>query len=146
MADLWLTPVKETGAAGTISLGGERIRLGGGEPWGTLRGKLQQLHPRLVPLFKANMLLGDEADADDSCGAAAIDLRLDDGESILLGAGGLPASHCALSFFDRLLSPAQSLQVLERLESSGASSDERHLAQTIVEWLKAGSAVIVLQD
>lgn len=148
MAELWLTPVTETGPDGTLTLGGDRIRVDADAAWAAFRAKLQRLHPRLVPLFKANMLLGEEADeTDGSCGASAADLRLDSGEPIVLGAGGLPASHCALSFFDRLLAPSQSLQLLERLapEPEGSGPESR-LHAAIAEWLGQGCAVVVLQD
>jgi|GEM_PF-2045875 len=106
MARYWLTPVT---AKEPLTLGAGRLICEPQEELERLRELLAGLHPRLLPLFKASLLPGDDADA---CGSEEAEPDWAGGRDIRFDGLPLTLSHCGEAFIDRLLSPREALALL----------------------------------
>ncbi|MFC5450213.1 hypothetical protein [Paenibacillus aestuarii] len=138
MTKYWLTPIVNRSP---LLVGRERIVC---EPLAELE-KLREiangLHPRLLPMFKASMLLSDDPDV---CGAEADELELASEDDIVFDGTVLHLSHCAEAFLDRLLTIRETQGLVYQL----AANSERLQSwkQLWLSWLDAGWAVILLRE
>ena len=138
----WLMPIVHNDP---LTLGRERISLQVTDKIASFRIKLSAIHPRLLPMFKANLLLSDDPDV---CGSVDIpDLQLNEhhNRDIVLQSPTLPISHCAEAFFDRLLSPNEAVKLLEA-DSHSWTSEEGHLISVMLNWYRNGHAVFLLAE
>lgn len=138
----WMIPIVHNDP---LTLGRERISLQVTEATASFRHKITALHPRLLPMFKANLLLSDDPDL---CGGIDIpDLQLMEyhNHDIILQAPALPISHCAEAFFDRLLKPDEAVRILESTSQSW-SSEEEHTISVMLSWYRNGYTVFLLAE
>lgn len=152
MGTLWLTSAAVQ-ADGAVVLGADRIALDEAPALAAFRGKLHRLHPWLLPFIKADSLASEDDDGD-ACGGGTAAFHLDGAEPIALGGEAMPLSHCGQSFFDRLPSPAATLErlrpALEAQAVNGAdrfdSPYERELLTAMERWLSGEAAVILIKE
>ncbi|MCD1261534.1 hypothetical protein B5M42_022280 [Paenibacillus athensensis] len=143
MARYWLTPVT---AKEPLTLGGERLVCEPQAELERLREQLAKLHPRLLPMFKASLLPGDEE--AEACGDEAAEPDWGGGDDIRFDGVSLMLSHCAEAFIDRLLSPREALTLLDEAGAEGEEvfvSSARWLG-VMRQWLAAGCEVILLRE
>jgi len=138
MTRYWLTPiVKRT----PLQLGGGRIVCEPLAELEKLREEAHGLYPRLLPMFKASMLLSDE---EDACGSEEVELELASEEDIVFDGSVFQVSHCAEAFLDRMLTNREARAWVDQL----AANSERlqDWKQMWLRWLDAGWDVILLRE
>ncbi|MBP1992821.1 hypothetical protein [Paenibacillus eucommiae] len=141
MPRYWLTPVL---GRSPLRLGAERIL---GQPLGefeAFRQMMHGLHPRLLPLFKADLLLSDD---EELCGSN-MDVQLDLSEAgeLIFNGEPLHLSHCGEAFLDRLLrnEEAAALLLLDKGDLwTDAQLGWKHIC---IEWLQRGWSIIILRE
>src|SRR5690348_11757074 len=98
MAAFWLTPIIKReplvfGAARFSCLLTELF---------SFREKLQRFNTRLLPLFKANLLLSDDIYEDDTggaaCGSSTAAFSMSGGHELIFDGSPYLLSHCAKAF------------------------------------------------
>jgi hypothetical protein len=152
MSQFWLTPVT---IAPFVVLGDERTKVAGAA-WEAFRRRLNAVHPRLLPLFKARLLPGDSGgqlgEADEaggagtgaSCGAAAHALELGVPGAIAFDGTLFTLSHCGEAFFARLLLPREALWLAEPLAGGALTGQERGWLDAMCRWWRQERFVILL--
>ncbi|CAG7620365.1 hypothetical protein ACFQI7_05820 [Paenibacillus allorhizosphaerae] len=151
MANLWLVPVRWDGTE--AELHSERLLLEPEEHKERLLRAVQAVHPRLLLLFKAALLLDDEA--ADACGVAELPFALEQGGGIRLAAADAltdraagseplwPLSHCAEAYLHRLIAPAEAEQLMAAVN---AEPDIQPWIQAMRNWFGQGLHVILLRE
>lgn len=146
MSHFWLTPVT---TAPFVVLGDEREKVGGAA-WEAFRRRLGAVHPRLVPLFKSQLLAADEGEAAHSgagigavCGGAD-GFELDIPGPIAFDGSFYTLSHCGEAFFDRLLDPEDALPLAESLVDEALTEPERSWLDAMCRWWRQGRFVVLL--
>lgn len=143
MTSYWLTPIE---SYSPLILGAERIHcvpLAALESFRELAGRM---HPRLLPMFKASLLLSDD---EELCGSDLVDLDLSQSEAIAFDGKPFHLSHCGEAFLDRLLSKEEVLKLVGTLELGDLEGDAVHLSmwrQEWLKWLESGCDVILLRE
>ncbi|RTE07706.1 hypothetical protein [Paenibacillus whitsoniae] len=134
----WFTPITHYEP---LVLGAERLRLADDDALAALRTWAGARHPRLLPMFKASLLLSDD---EDFCG-------LDDAEFVLSAEGaivfdGKPfhLSHCAEAFLDRLLTRPEVLELLAAANDWPKEHEE--LVQLWRQWVEAGFDLVLFRE
>jgi hypothetical protein len=146
MAHFWLTPLisKEP-----LVLGADRFKCLPVTELALFRQALDAVHPWLLPLFKANLLLNDGL--DDSCGIDGDELTLSLAEAEDIVFDGMPyeLSHCADNFLERLLKIEQTQHALVE---AGASKEGIWTPSQLLwlahmsKWLADGKEVIIIRE
>jgi hypothetical protein len=146
MAHFWLTPVvsKEP-----LILGADRLKCLPVAELALFRQAMDVVHPWLLPLFKANLLLSDGI--DDTCGIDDVELTLSlaEAEDIVFDGNPYVLSHCADNFLERLLKIEQTQR---GLEEAGAANKELWSAPQqlwldhMIKWLAASKEVIIVRE
>ncbi|MDD9270002.1 hypothetical protein ACFPES_23375 [Paenibacillus sp. GCM10023248] len=143
MTSYWLTPVV---SGSPLVLGAERIRCTPQEALDSLRELAGRKHPRLLPLFKASLLLSDD---EELCGSEVMDLDLSISEAIVFDGAPFHLSHCGEAFLNHLLSREQALQLVSEWELNTEEEGSVHYRSWIREWrrwLATGYDVILLRE
>jgi hypothetical protein len=141
----WLTPVK---ALSPVTLGGERIKIGG-EDAETFRRAMHAIHPRLLLSFKSALLLSDD---EDMCGTQEDEgaLVLESDGPIVFGDGFLQLSHCGEAFLDRLPNPAEAAALLSAAKPYLKAALRRppidSWLETAAAWWAQGYRVMLLKE
>ncbi|MFC0216322.1 hypothetical protein ACFFK0_28395 [Paenibacillus chartarius] len=141
MPQLWLCPIRTDEP---VTIGADRMTVEADSPeWMTFRQSLHAVHPRLLPLFKADLLLADDEDGREACGGreedAAVSLAAG-GEIVLDERHDMPLSHCAEAFLDRLLTPQEALS----LWASAAQPPQGVWSELLLAWWGRGLSPILL--
>jgi hypothetical protein len=151
MANIWLVPVEWDGFSAMLRQ--ERLPLHPPEHRERFLTSMQRVHSRLLLLFKAAMLLDDEA--AEACGVGKLPFSLGHEESIrLVVARGLskapteeipawPLSHCGEAYLNRLLTPAETAELLA---SARVEPEALSWLQAMEGWLRQGLQVILLRE
>ncbi|WP_248926630.1 hypothetical protein [Paenibacillus hamazuiensis] len=145
MPAYWLTPVRATSAG--VLFGKERTVLEPSREAELFRQKLHEVHPRLLPMFKANLLLSDEAILQ--CGVDELPFELGNGEDICFAEveAALKLSHCAEAFMDRLLAASEGEMLCRRaLEPDTWVNPLGEWLGLMLGWFEAGFQVILLRE
>jgi hypothetical protein len=146
MAHFWLTPVlsKEP-----LILGAERLKCLPVAELTLFRQAMDAVHPWLLPLFKANLLLSDSL--DDSCGMDddELTLSLAEAEDIVFDGKPYVLSHCADNFLERLLKIEQTQ--LGLVEAGAVNEELWTVSQQLWlehmrKWLAAHKEVIIIRE
>jgi hypothetical protein len=146
MAHFWLTPLvsKEP-----LILGAERFKCLPVTELALFRQALDTVHPWLLPLFKANLLINDGL--DDSCGIDGDELTLSlaEAEDIVFDGKPYELSHCADNFLERLLKIEQTKLAL--IEAGAAdkerwTSHQQHWLEHMSKWLAEDMEVIIIRE
>jgi hypothetical protein len=146
MAHFWLTPLisKEP-----LILGAARIKCLPVAELNAFRQTLDAIHSWLLPLFKANLLLGD--DLDDACGIddEELTLSLAEAEDIVFDGQPYVLSHCADNFLERLLTVEQTKRGL--IEAGSGNNElwtpaQQEWLRYMAEWLAAHQEVIIVRE
>jgi hypothetical protein len=146
MAHFWLTPVvsKEP-----LILGAERLKCLPVAELALFRQAMDAVHPWLLPLFKANLLLSEGL--DDSCGLDSDELTLSlaEAEDIVFDGKPYVLSHCADNFLERLLKIEQTQLGLAEADAANKElwtvSQQLWLEQ-MIKWLAANKEVIIIRE
>jgi hypothetical protein len=128
MAHFWLTPVM---SKEPLILGADRLKCLPVDELALFRQAMDTVHPWLLPLFKANLLLSDGL--DDGCGidGEELTLSLAEAEDIVFDGEPFILSHCADHFLERLLKIEQTQQGLIE-----AGADDKELwTRAQLDWL-----------
>ncbi|WP_409341284.1 hypothetical protein [Paenibacillus sp. MBLB4367] len=152
MANFWLTPVTNDDK---LIVRAERLLCAPLFELNAFRERLSAVHARLLLLFKANLLPGD--DDEDACGTEDAFIPLDGGLDIAFDGDPLELSHCAQAFFDRLPSARECLQWLEQCpgvgdgaavnrNDAGWSPIQLEWLKAMIAWLQSGYQVILLRE
>jgi hypothetical protein len=146
MAHFWLTPVM---SKEPLILGAGRLKCLPVDELVFFRQALDAVHPWLLPLFKANLLLSDGL--DDSCGidGEELTLSLAEAEDIVFDGEPFVLSHCAEHFLERLLKIEQTQQGL--IEVGAADQQLWTPAQLdwlafMTKWLALHKEVILIRE
>jgi hypothetical protein len=142
MARFWLTPVT---AWSPLMFGEQRILCEDQAAFHDWRQSLYAVNPRLLPLFKAGLLLSD-GEEDDEALSCGIDDELIDwasGKAIVFDGQPLHLSHCGEAFLDRLLQPKDALALLV---NANIEVQDQIWSPLFTEWLLQGWSVIVLKE
>ncbi|TVY09625.1 hypothetical protein [Paenibacillus cremeus] len=153
MAHFWLVPVQWSGTEAQLL--SERLLLEQSERRERFVSGLQSIHPRLLLVFKAALLLSDEVSA--ACGVEELpfllaqegDIRLIAEEQYEYYASSYeevsawPLSHCAEAYLNRLLSPQAAFVLLEQAQ---LEEDSTPWLQAMEGWLRQGLQVILLRE
>jgi hypothetical protein len=146
MAHFWLTPVvnKEP-----LILGAERLKCSPVAELTLFRQAMDAVHPWLLPLFKANLLLSDGL--DDSCGMDGDELTLSlaEAEDIVFDGKPYLLSHCADHFLERLLKIEHTqLGLVEAGAANKAlwTASQQLWLEHMSKWLAAGKEVIIIRE
>lgn len=131
MVRYWLTPVT---LGETVDLSAERIPLDASDAE-ALRAQAAKGHPRLLPSFKAALLVEG---ADGACGPGDAELDLARPSDVAL-VGAFALSHCGEAFLDRLLSPEEALAAAATLPDDAALERAR-------DWWRRGYRVMMLKE
>jgi hypothetical protein len=110
-----------------------------------LRSELNLTHPRLLPMFKASLLLSED---EESCGSDA-ELHWLSGEELIFDGRPLMLSHCAEAFMDHVLSSKEALNLLEKAVGSMSftcSLIQEHWVEICKDWLSQGWQVILFRE
>lgn len=142
MVTYWLTPVVDSNP---LRFGADRVACEPIQELEALRAELNRIHPRLLPMFKASLLLSDD---DESCGTD-VELHWRSGEDLIFDGGPLVLSHCAEAFMDHVLSSQEALRLLK--EAAGRipfafSRTQEHWIETCNDWLRLGWQVILFRE
>jgi hypothetical protein len=146
MAIFWLTPVisKEP-----LILGAERLKCLPAAELALFRQAMDAVHPWLLPLFKANLLLSDGL--DDSCGidGEELTLSLAEAEDIVFDGEPFILSHCTENFLERLLKIEQTQ--LGLVEAGAANkelwtSSQQLWLEHMDKWLAEQWEVIIIRE
>ncbi|UJF35110.1 hypothetical protein [Paenibacillus hexagrammi] len=141
MVQYWLTPVK---LKEPVTIGADRICCIQLEELEDFRHKASLQHARLLPLFKADLLLSDD---EDACGSEWEALKLSEEGCIVFDGNLLTLSHCAEAFLDRMLDTKVTQSLVETLlENSSAASVQSIWLHKWLEWLNKGYAVMLLRE
>ncbi|MNI21359.1 hypothetical protein D3C73_748790 [compost metagenome] len=144
MTRYWLTPIIQKEP---LVLGAERICCEPIHVLEPLREAFQDIHPRLLPMFKASLLLSDE---EDLCGDDEAEVDWDSGADIHLDGSPLVLSHCAEAFLDRLLSAIEVKRLLVdfTINDSDKAVNELQMLwiQYMNDWLNHGWEIILLRE
>jgi hypothetical protein len=138
MAHFWLTPVM---SKEPLILGADRLKCLPVDELTLFRRSMDTVHPWLLPLFKANLLLSDGM--DDSCGidGEELTLSLAEAEDIVFNGEPFILSLCADHFLERLLKIEQTQQGLVEL---GAAEKELWTPAQL-DWLAHMSKWLALE-
>jgi hypothetical protein len=146
MAHFWLTPVisKEP-----LILGAERLKCLPVAELALFRQAMDAVHPWLLPLFKANLLLSDGM--DDSCGidGEELTLSLAEAEDIVFDGEPYILSLCADHFLERLLKIEQTQHGL--VEAGAANKElwtpsQQLWLEQMNKWLADQREVIIIRE
>jgi hypothetical protein len=138
----WLTPIVESEP---LRLGSGRIACQPMQELEALRSELNRIHPRLLPMFKASLLLSDD---EESCGSDA-EVHWLSGEDLVFDGKPLMLSHCAEAFMDHVLSSKEALGLLEKAIGSmpfACSLSQEHWVETCKDWLSQKWQVILFRE
>jgi hypothetical protein len=139
----WLTPIVNKSP---LRFGAARICCEPIRELDVFRESAQKLHPRLLPLFKASLLLSDD---EEHCGSELDDLALSDKKEIVFDGNPYHLSHCAEAFLDRLLSLQEAKGLVSSLDVSGLegqSEIHQHWKKQWLLWLESSWDVILLRE
>ncbi|MDF2669201.1 MAG: hypothetical protein K0R67_1507 [Paenibacillus sp.] len=134
-------------------LGVERIQCSHDGELESFRNVLKRTHPRLLMMFKANVLLGEPTESDpsaiqaDRCGTGRLPFSLSDNMPIVFDSSSQSLSSCAEAFIKRLLPLQEAQQLIHAIELEPASPDQhRDWLMTMQTWLNEGKYVILIQE
>lgn len=138
----WLTPII---CREPVIFGADRLCC---EPPGeadALREEAHALHPRLLPMFKASLLLSDD---EELCGSELVEADLAAPGVLAFDGNPLHISYCAEAFLDRLLAPGVSKDLVRELKGGAGGLSDRQLLwkRQWLEWLENGFEVILLRE
>jgi hypothetical protein len=146
MAHFWLTPLI---SKDPLILGADRLKCLPLAELTLFRQAMDAVHPWLLPIFKANLLLNDGL--DDNCGidGEELTLSLAEAEDIVFDGSPYILSHCADNFLERLLKIEQSQRGLQ--EAGAANKKLWTKAQLLwlefmSKWLDAQKEVILIRE
>jgi hypothetical protein len=145
MPRYWLTPIIDRFP---LKLGSERLCC---EPLNELevfRERMQSLHPRLLPMFKASLLLSDD---EEICGSDVLELQWSGENDLVFDGAPFHLSHCAEAFLDRLLSTKEAASMLilgtdEMLSSWEWSTIQLQWLYKWIGWLQQDREVVLLRE
>lgn len=144
MSRYWLTPVLDHAP---LTFGADRLLCEPSQEFEQFRKLLHAVHPMLLPMFKANLLLSDD---EDSCGSEEAVLDLESGDAVIFDGSPFEVSHCAEAFFDRILSAREAKQYLSQLPSGRSeiplTSIRLYWYSQLIKWLDHGWEVILLRE
>ncbi|MFD0692777.1 hypothetical protein ACFQZT_01590 [Paenibacillus sp. GCM10027628] len=143
MTRYWLTPIVNREP---LRFGADRICCDPLEVLDHFRDTAHMLHPRLLPMFKSNLLLSDD---EELCGSEFIELDLSEADDVVFDGNPYYLSHCAEAFLDRLLNVPEVLQMVSTMDLAylEAPFDKQQLwKQQWMAWLKSGWDVILLRE
>ncbi|GGI43384.1 hypothetical protein GCM10008018_01800 [Paenibacillus marchantiophytorum] len=143
MTRFWLTPIK---SYSPLVLGADRMECKPLADLEVLRAQAQEKHPRLLPMYKASLLLSDD---EDVCGSDLIELDLSDSEDVVFNGDPYHLSHCAEAFLDRLLGRQEVwdlVNAIEEEDSSDKLAPQAQWRQLWLQWLESGCDVILLRE
>ncbi|MDB5052297.1 MAG: hypothetical protein JWM44_347 [Bacilli bacterium] len=146
MAHFWLTPLM---SIEPLVLGAERFKCEPELELAELRQKLDAVHPWLLPLFKANLLLADEE--TESCGNdnEELTLSLAEAEDIVFDGQPFVLSHCADNFLERILTIEQTEHLLLAVRNTVNelwTPAQKQWLRRIEEWNAARCEVIIVRE
>lgn len=142
MTRYWLTPIV---GYSPLVLGRERVVVPSGEDLESFRMAASNLHPRLLPMFKASLLLSDD---EDVCGSDLVEFDLTQSGDLVFDGNPFHLSHCAEAFLDRLLPVKEALVFVKKMEESFDPSQGPHGAwsKQWLAWLEAGYELVLLRE
>ncbi|MGG1514901.1 hypothetical protein ABE504_05780 [Paenibacillus oryzisoli] len=138
MTAYWFTPITHYEP---LVLGTERLRLADDEALAALRTWAGARHPRLLPMFKASLLLSDE---EDYCGSDDAEFVLSAEGAIVFDGKPFHLSHCAEAFLDRLLTRREVLELLAA--ANDWSKEHGELIQLWRQWAEAGYDLVLFRE
>jgi hypothetical protein len=146
MAHFWLTPVI---SKDPLILGAERLKCLPVAELALFRQAMDAVHPWLLPLFKANLLLSDGL--DDSCGidGEELTLSLAEAEDIVFDGEPYILSNCADHFLERLLKIEQTQHGLVEAEAANKelwTSSQQLWLEHMNKWLADQREVIIIRE
>ena len=102
-------------------------------------------HPRLLPMFKASLLLSDD---EDICGSELVEFDLTQSDDLVFDGEPFHLSHCAEAFLDRLLPVKEALELVKKMEESVDRSHGHHMAwiKQWIQWLEAGYEMVLIRE
>ncbi|NEW05244.1 hypothetical protein GK047_04315 [Paenibacillus sp. SYP-B3998] len=143
MIRYWLTPIVNKSP---LKFGKARVNCEPLLELESLRNLSHQLHPRLLPMFKASLLLSDD---EDVCGSTYTELNLSDANEVVFDGHPYHLSHCAEAFLERVLRPAEALGFVSSMDLNvleGVSGQSKYWRRLWIEWLESGWEVILLRE
>jgi hypothetical protein len=144
MTGYWLTPIV---GESPLHLGKERILCKPLVELDAFREAMRTLHPRLLPMFKASLLLSDD---EDHCGSEVIKLDLSTNSELCFDGNPYYLSHCAEAFLDRLLEPDVAALLLAQSGESCKMAEWTQLQlswrECFTKWLEQGWKVVLLRE
>ncbi len=143
-AVFWLAPIL---TRSPFTIGKQRIQCAS-EPFARFREQLQRLAtPRHLLMFKAELLLSDDADFCGTTDAALPSLTIAD--DIIFDGKELVLSHCAEAFLDRL-PDAREWQTFLTSHSQQTelvwTIEERQWLDTLARWSEQQYEIVVLRE
>jgi len=153
MSAYWLVPAAWEGQ--DVVLGHERVKLAPEELRVSFCQSLQTVHPRLLLLFKAHLLLSD--DSAEACGSDELEFTLSESGDIRLSSTGelwggteeppaVPSwslSHCGEAYLNGLMSPSEAAA---RLAQARVEPEARPWYEAMSGWLAEGRIVMMLRE
>ncbi|OCT17125.1 hypothetical protein A8709_24380 [Paenibacillus pectinilyticus] len=142
MTRYWLTPIV---SYSPLTLGAARMDIPAASDFEAFRQMAAHQHPRLLPMFKASLLLSDD---EDVCGSELVELDLTLEEDLVFNGEPLHLSHCAEAFLDRLLTNQEAGLLLSVMEEEAGSLEgpPKGWLKQWREWLEAGYDIVLLRE
>ncbi len=156
MRRYWLCPIKHEEH---LHISEMRVACPSSEELTQLRQVVSSVHPRLLPQFKAHLLLSDLSEMDEEgvntsihgsemCGHSELELDLSSGQPILIDGNHYSLSHCAQSFFELVLLPADARahmnRVMDMSQVASWTQQQRTWLELCHAWLNNNWSIIVL--
>jgi hypothetical protein len=141
MSRYWLVPLWNRAP---LELGAGRICCEDSYELTDFRDHLSKLHPWMLPMFKASLLLSDES--EQACGTGESDIRLDDEGSIIFDDTVYSLSHCAEAFVDRLPNPEEASKWLKKADTMNWSPSHRAWLDIMLEWNRQGFDIMLIKE
>ncbi len=145
---MWLCPIN--GLAPFV-LGAGRIPSFPSTEMDSFRRELRRIHPRLLMMFKANVLLGEPTESDlfadkaERCGMGKVPFSLAENKEIRFDTHSLALSACANAFIARLLPQAEATQLIDAMGPL-KSAEQQIWLRAMQGWMRQGKHVILIQE
>lgn len=140
MTRYWLTPIA---GYSPLILGADRLDCSPLTKLEAFREMANGKHPRLLSMFKANLLLSDD---EEICGSELVELDLTHSDAVVFDGDPFHLSHCAEAFLDRLLKREEALDLVSSLDDSALDAQQIIWKNQWLRWLELGCDVILLRE
>lgn len=142
MIRYWLTPIYRVEP---FTLGDERVLLSPLDEIKKFRQILHNLHPWLLPLFKTDLLMGNEEEVG-MCRLDEMNIDLSQKGDIQFMGDDMLLSHCAEAFIERLLRPLEAASYLQLMDLNILSEYQRLWFSKLTLWYGQQYRVILLKE